>query len=67
MIAYFIRQWAPLTPLWTAIIVYRLTGERTATNAVAESMFFTIKQSYMGGEQRWPIEKFVPFMSGEYK
>ena len=44
---YFIRQWAPIVPLWTALIFYDVTGQTHTTNQTSEAWFSVLKNTYM--------------------
>ena len=44
-IFYFIKQWAPILPLWTAILLSFLPGEKTfQNNQAVEAHFSSLKR-----------------------
>ena len=43
-IQYFLKQWAPIVPLWTAILMNFLPNEKTfQNNQAVEALFSTMK------------------------
>ena len=64
---YFIRQWAPILPLWTALILEKMDGKTTETNIVAESLFSSIKNSYLPHKERQSIPAYINLMIDQYK